>query len=688
MPLKADKPIKTPKEDVLGRAEVAVSFAKQLLSLDISEGVVVGVLGPWGSGKTSFVNLVRGYLENLRVPVLDFNPWMFSGTEQLIDSFFIELSTQLKLNSTLHEIGKALKSYGEIFSGLGSLPFVGPLIEGSSKVSKTLAKILQRREEGITSSRVKVEKALATLDKPIVVIIDDIDRLTVSEIQDIFKLVRLTANFPNVIYILAFDRLRVEQALTEQGLPGRDYLEKILQISVDLPAIPNQILNRHISQAINEAIDGIKNPGPFQKERWPDVFMEIIRPLFKNIRDVRRYALAVHGTVLNLNGQVALVDVLALEAIRVFLPDVFYQIHESIDGLTETSEITLDTYENQSPLKEQIDKLIETAGNKANVVRALITRIFPAAERHIGGLRYGDEWKKRWLQERRVAHEHILRFYLERLPSKGLQAFVDAERAFEKMADLEEFNHYLRSLDPSRLEDVIASLEVFEDRFRAEHVVPGVVVLLNILPEIPERPLGMFDLGPELIVSRVVYRLIRSLQDHSRVEEAVRNIIRHLNTLYAKELLITMVGYQEGAGHKLVSKKAAENFEKEWRDEVRSASISTLIKEKGLLRILLLVKRGAGPEEPPLGIPDSPFMTLALLQSAQVEVYSQSMGSRFVRPSVRLAWDELVELYGNEDVLRDRIEKLKSTHPEGADELLSLVDKYLAGWRPSDSGRN
>ena len=68
--------------------KVARSFAVQVLSLDVSEGMVVGVLGPWGSGKTSFVNLARVHLEEAGIPILDFNPWMFSGAEQLVEAFF------------------------------------------------------------------------------------------------------------------------------------------------------------------------------------------------------------------------------------------------------------------------------------------------------------------------------------------------------------------------------------------------------------------------------------------------------------------------------------------------------------------------------------------------------------------------------------------------------------------------
>src|SRR6266699_5117483 len=101
-----DNPIRTPEDDVLGRTKNARSFAMQVLSLDVSEGVVVGVLGPWGSGKTSFVNLARVYLEEAGIPILDFNPWMFSGAEQLVESFFVELSAQLQLRPGLADVGK------------------------------------------------------------------------------------------------------------------------------------------------------------------------------------------------------------------------------------------------------------------------------------------------------------------------------------------------------------------------------------------------------------------------------------------------------------------------------------------------------------------------------------------------------------------------------------------------------
>ncbi len=682
----ADNPIRRPEDDVLGRTRVANSFAEQVLALDAVEGVVVGVLGPWGSGKTSFVNLARVYLENVGIAVLDFNPWMFSGADQLVESFFFELSAQLKLRPGLAEVGQHVAEYGEVFSGMGWLPVVGSWIERARAAAKLLAKILQRRQEGFSGRWAKVEKALAALDEPVVVVLDDIDRLTSAEIRDIFKLVRLTANFPNVIYIVAFDRVQVEQALADQGIPGRDYLEKILQVTIDLPAVPAHVLNSQILSAIDDAVSAVENRGPFDENVWTDVFIEVVRPLIGNMRDVRRYAAAVHGAVRDLKGQIALTDLLALEAVRVFLPDVFREVHGAVAGLTTTSDLSCGGHEDQSHLKEQIEQLINAAGDRADVVRALVRRLFPGAQRHVGGSHYGNEWQSQWLRERRVANENILRLYLERVVGEGLRAFSDAEKAWTLMAERVALDEYLRSLEADRLEEVISSLEVFEEQFAPEHVVSGSIVLLNLLPELPERLHGMFGLDAGMVVGRVVYRLVRSRKDSQAIKAAVLEILPHLGTLSAKEQLITIVGHKEGAGHKLVSESTASILERDWRAEVRSASADALAEEVELLRCLILAKRNADPAEPPLQIDSSVRLTRAVLRSALTEVRSQAMGSRTVRRSPRLAWDVLVELYGGEDILRERIEELKASNPQGVGEHLDLAEKYLSGWRPSEFG--
>jgi KAP-like P-loop domain-containing protein len=677
-----DNPIVRATDDALGRAPAAASFARQVLSLDASSGVVVGVLGPWGSGKTSFVNLARADFGSAGAAVLDFNPWMFSGAEQLVESFFVELSSQLRLRPGLQEIGNDLADYGEAFAGLGWLPMVGPWIERGRGAAKVLGKYLSRRREGTQGRREKLSLALRGLEHPIVVVLDDIDRLSTAEIRDVFKLVRLTASFPNIVYVLAFDRGRVEQALGDDGVPGRDYLEKILQVAVDLPGIPDEVLNRQVFTALDQALG---DSAEVDEEVWPDVFMEVIKPLIRNMRDVRRYAAAVSGTVDALRGQVALADLLALEAVRVFLPDVFARLRLSIDGLcTPSRALGLGGGGDEAPLKQQIEALIESGSGRGDVVRALIERLFPFGERHIGRTHYGADWAKTYLRDRRIAHEAILRLYLERVAGEQLTNFYDAERAWKVMDDRVALEAFFESLEPERREDVVSTLETYENAYRPEQVVPTAIALWNMAPELPEKPCGMFSFDARLTVGRVTLRLFRSLPDPDATERAAREILPKIETLSAKWEVVTDLGYREGAGHKLVSEASAKALEAEWRAEVRAASSEALVKEDNLTRILIWARRDATAEEPELEVPDDPAVTLAVLRSARSETKSQTTGTRAVRRSPRLAWEPLAELFGEEAILLTRIEALKRSEIELDRDLVGLIDKYVGGWRPND----
>lgn len=430
-----DNPIHGREADVLGRWDAAISFAQQVLSLDASEGIAVSVFGPWGSGKTSFVNLARTEFERQQVPLLDFNPWMFSGAEQLVERFFAELSAEMGEADGLKDIGEKFRKYGDALNTATSvaLRLLGfPLVEEIVTSLLSSGINIPDQPASALSRRKKLTDALGQCKKPIIVVLDDVDRLSAPEIRDVLKLVRLTASFPNLIYIVVCDRLRVEKALCEQGLEGRDYLEKIIQLPFDLPTIPRHLVMEQTSAAIKNALDGFEKPGSFDEQVWCGVYADIVRPLIRNLRDIRRYAAAIHGTAAGLDGRVAQVDMLGLEAVRIFLPDVFRHLPAAIDGLTVTSgprrsegdfesgyQAEIDDATGLSVrLTTQINKLIEAERPQQGVVKAMIRRLFPGSVQYNGPVvDLGEKWAKQQLEECRVAHELVLRFYLERVPT-------------------------------------------------------------------------------------------------------------------------------------------------------------------------------------------------------------------------------------------------------------------------------
>lgn len=461
-PIRGDNPIQDPEEDVLGRTAVAESFVDHVLELDVSEGVVVGVFGPWGSGKTSFINLAREKFKERGSLVFDFNPWMFSDTEQLVQRFFVELSREFdiqvgklakiikffpflkrgKRTWWLVKIGEIIKFFpflrldkrtwwlakiGKIIKFVFSI--VDFFIPGISSLMKAFGESLQDGKKEIKEQREKISNAIKREFRrsPGIVVLDDVDRLTTAEIRTIVKLVRLTANFPNLIYIVACDRFRIEEVLEDYGLSGRDYLEKIFQLPYNLPEAPDQILQEQIEESVCAIvrIEKSTHSTPFDQEHWGFVFLGIVEPLIRNMRDVRRYEAAVRGTLLNLRGRLELADVLGLEAIRIFLPDVFRLLHSVIDDITvasfleEVARNAEDTNEEQKQKKIKELREVAKTPERQEIVNEMLYHLFKYSPQ-TSGTSLPEKELLELLKRRRVAHKDNLRFYLERVPGANL----------------------------------------------------------------------------------------------------------------------------------------------------------------------------------------------------------------------------------------------------------------------------
>jgi predicted KAP-like P-loop ATPase len=482
--------------------------------------------------------------------------------------------------------------------------------------------------------------------------------------------------------MLAFDRHRVETALSEEGLAGRDYLEKILQVAYDIPVIPTPVLTRVLTEAIDASIGDIENPGPFDAQAWPDVLFEVVRPLVRNMRDVRRYVASLHGTLVSLEGRVAMVDVLGLEAVRVFLPDAFKALIAAQEGLTTPSPMGI--YGQEPPrLKASIEEFLRATGDHSDVVRATVTRLFPAGRRHIENMNYGAEWQKRWLRERRVAHPDLLKLYLERVIGDRLEAFGLAEQAFAILDDENALKQFFDSLDGAQLADAISALEVYEDGFPVSAVEPAATVLLNQLGRVPERPGGFLTMSADLIVGRVVLRLLRRI-DPSELDAVVRRMLPKVEKLSDRLELITLVGHRENSGHKLISEEAAAELESELRSQVRAADAESLASEHDLLRLLIWTKSSAEPTEPAVDVPQERRVDVRLLRASLTETQSRSLDSRAVARRPELHWNTLVEVVGGEAAVQGMIDRIGAVSDDAEVEgALRLAKKYLGGWRPA-----
>lgn len=190
--------------DLLGRHDYAGHLAKLLDAVRAqSESSVMALVGSWGSGKSSVLAMAIRELQTTSGSngwlIAEFNPWMQSDLESLLAGFFAELREALPKDRKWKETRKKIGEFGKSVSPLGKLgSLVG--VDGS-EIAKAMSTLIGG-DTSATATKKKAEEALRELRRPILMVVDDLDRLTPHELLLVFKLVRLVGRLPNVYYLL------------------------------------------------------------------------------------------------------------------------------------------------------------------------------------------------------------------------------------------------------------------------------------------------------------------------------------------------------------------------------------------------------------------------------------------------------------------------------------------------------
>ena len=287
-----------------------------------TSGFVVAVTGS-GDGKTSVLNMAIEQLDQREsADVVRFNPWLFSGTEDLLARFFTEVAAQLPAEGPTRAVSSGLRRYAGAVAPFRSLPWLGGILETTGELAKGAANLAAPASASVHERADELRQALKELQRPIVIVVDDIDRLRPDEVSDVMRLVRLVGDFPNLVYLLAFDRERVEEALgggSDRRAIGADYLEKIVQAVFEVPAVRQEARDQILQETLGKAVGELERL-TFSSSAFAKVYMSGLRTLPRSLRDVRRFANVLPAAVELLGDEIEISDVVALEALRVLEP--------------------------------------------------------------------------------------------------------------------------------------------------------------------------------------------------------------------------------------------------------------------------------------------------------------------------------------------------------------------------------
>ncbi|GBQ81296.1 KAP family P-loop NTPase fold protein [Asaia bogorensis] len=476
----AEAPIRTAQQDRLRRADFAARIATVLSELSLLEGRVFAIRGSWGFGKSSLKNLITERLDarNDGAEWLDFNPWQWGDGDAIARALFGQIADRLGGEHSKAALARAdaLRRYGAILTG-ASAPLkkvgssshiittvltnvsviaiaaaIGLNLPTAVKAATGLAMLSigaslsgrlmthlgkDRSAEPLDKVRMSLEARLRELGKPLVVFVDDIDRLEPEHIRVLLRQVKANANLPNIVFVLLFQPSIVESALdpVADG-DGRAFLEKIVQANFDLPAVPVSIVHETFGKDLSALAEpyATKANG-FSQIRWGNAFVGCIQPFLRNMRDARRLisSIAVHiplhsaGEVFEVN----IVDFLILETLRVFEPDLHSALFQNRTLLLQEQRYLANGRDTAT--KEQAEKLLEmNSVQRPDVAKDALKNLFPMLEWAFGGTHYADNFHNQWSAEKRACSPRYFPRYFElqtaagELSERDFVAFAEA----------------------------------------------------------------------------------------------------------------------------------------------------------------------------------------------------------------------------------------------------------------------
>ena len=373
MSFNSDQAKITKKDDALGFADSAEATAKSIFSGEYPDGFVIGIEGEWGSGKTSYINFIREYLENNHheFKIIEFKPWLHSSQENLIAAYFKFLRENAKdIFGDDSDIKKNLASVAESFTplvgALASVVALGDVAKsGMELISETL-----KESPTLESQYEIIQKKLTEAKKPFVVIIDDLDRLDSNEIKTMLKLVKSVGRLPYVTYILAYDREYVTNA-TNADMPH--FLEKIIQLSISLPKTTKFKLIQMLFKDLEVFSENINKEN---KTRFNELLNSTLRPHLKKPRHIALLANAINFKLPATKDILDPIDLFALECLFLFDKNLWDWIRDNRDIILGEDDYRLLQYEKEA-FKKDVEVSLSKFSSVSENQKTTLSLLFP-----------------------------------------------------------------------------------------------------------------------------------------------------------------------------------------------------------------------------------------------------------------------------------------------------------------------
>ena len=272
-----DSAIVSDKEDWLGFSGMAWILCRNLEMLDLYErSLTVGIIAPWGRGKSSFINLLRANLEQDDRIIVTFNPRGSKSVTSIPEDFFDTFAKELSRHYL--GFGLLLARYAKHLGLLNQYEWTRPL-------GSLLTLLLPGKEQEA------VNRTLRELGKRVYVLLDDLDRLSGEEILEVLKLMDRNASFSNTVFITAYDKAYVNNVLKKHLDHGLDhsFIDKYISLEFPLSEPSKEVLERLVGVALcRKSYSSVSSMYRHVQRGWDQIGRRVVESL-DSVRDLKRY---------------------------------------------------------------------------------------------------------------------------------------------------------------------------------------------------------------------------------------------------------------------------------------------------------------------------------------------------------------------------------------------------------------
>lgn len=330
-----DTPISNPAPeiDILEYSENAKCLAKDLENIQVETSYSIGLIAPWGTGKTSYLNLLEYYLDRNKFIVLNFNPRNSRSTKNIQEDFFDELFS--KLGSYDSRFSSTFKDYLKAIDIVNENKIISFLFN--------IHKIWNKEEE-----KEQINNAILRLNKKIIVIIEDFDRLLSDEIIEVFKLIDGNASFSNIIFITAYDKKHINHIIGEAYSNEESlFSDKFFTIEIQIPLRPYDKIFSYIEKQLLAGIN-ISTENEDLYRSTLKHHLELLKKYIITLRDAKRFLNLFIRQYIQVKGEVEFKDYFLLYLIKYKYLDEYLKLYKkdivSINFLEYSNRMVLNNY--------------------------------------------------------------------------------------------------------------------------------------------------------------------------------------------------------------------------------------------------------------------------------------------------------------------------------------------------------